>query len=459
MQTPAAQDSGARPPLQDCCVQDVADYIATGQARRIVVMLGAGVSVSAGIPDFRTPGSGLYANLQKFNLPNPEAICELSFFKKNPAPFYQLMKDLWPGQYRPTPAHYFVRLLHEKGLLLRCFTQNIDSLETRAGIPAEQLVAAHGNFDTARCIKTGRSVPIAELEEAVMNGTWQELRQKYRGLVKPDVVLFGEKLPHRFEQCRRRDAPQADLLLVMGTSLQVEPFASLMHDVRSDVPRLLLNRELVGRRDSKGRLGFRFEADDNERDVAMLTECDNGVLVLATLLGWQDELATLMEGAGHRWIPPTDLPRLALWPWSSTLQYVVSGGDSDPFCIARLLPATAQVRVRWRSASAWSCIGGAWLVNSQATPLCNREAKPEPEGKKKEECRAHVPETTPGRLFATAPNPEAVCGSVCLASLPHLPGSWHVELHSVDGVPLTILGPFSLPSDSLADAMDRLRLH
>ena len=78
-------------------------------------MVGAGISVNAGIPDFRTPGTGLYDNLHKYNLPDPTAVFDINFFRENPAPFYLLARELFPGQYLPTPTHYFLRLLHEKG--------------------------------------------------------------------------------------------------------------------------------------------------------------------------------------------------------------------------------------------------------------------------------------------------------------------------------------------------------
>lgn len=85
------------------------------------------------VTDFphRSPGSGLYDNLQQYDLPYAEAIFEIGFFHQNPNPFFALAKELYPGNYQPNLTHYFVRLLHEKGQLLRMYTQNIDGLERR----------------------------------------------------------------------------------------------------------------------------------------------------------------------------------------------------------------------------------------------------------------------------------------------------------------------------------------
>ena len=75
-------------------------------------MAGAGISVSAGIPDFRTPGTGLYDNLQKYDLPHPQAIFSIDYFRERPGAFYALCRELWPGTYAPTATHLFIRLLH-----------------------------------------------------------------------------------------------------------------------------------------------------------------------------------------------------------------------------------------------------------------------------------------------------------------------------------------------------------
>jgi NAD-dependent deacetylase sirtuin 2 len=109
-------------------------------------LAGAGLSVSAGIPDFRTPGTGLYDNLQRYKLPYPTAIFELRYFREYPLPFYLLAREMFPGKWAPTPGHYFVKLLEEKGVLLRAFTQNIDTLERVAGVSTDLIVEAHGSF-------------------------------------------------------------------------------------------------------------------------------------------------------------------------------------------------------------------------------------------------------------------------------------------------------------------------
>lgn len=92
--------------------------------KKIIIAAGAGISTSAGIPDFRSPKTGLYSNLQKYQLPFPEAVFEIGYFLKKPEAFFSLSKELAPGKYKPTPTHVFFRLLHEKKVLSKVFTQN-----------------------------------------------------------------------------------------------------------------------------------------------------------------------------------------------------------------------------------------------------------------------------------------------------------------------------------------------
>ncbi|XP_039767285.1 NAD-dependent protein deacetylase sirtuin-3, mitochondrial isoform X3 [Ornithorhynchus anatinus] len=190
-------ESGGREGLS---LRDIAERIRRRECHRLVVMAGAGISTPSGIPDFRprapsippcrSPGSGLYSNLQQYAIPYPEAIFELAFFHRDPKPFFTLAKELYPGNYRPNFAHYFLRLLHDKGLLLRLYTQNIDGLERAAGIPPSKLVEAHGTFASATCTVCLREYP--------------------------------------------------------GEDFRVEPFASLAGAARSSTPRVLINRDAVG---------------------------------------------------------------------------------------------------------------------------------------------------------------------------------------------------------------------
>jgi len=275
----------------------VAEYITNQKAKRIIVMVGAGISVAAGIPDFRTPGTGLYDNLQAYGLPHPMAIFEVDFFRKRPEPFYRLAQELYPGNYQPTATHCFLKVLHDKGLLLRCFSQNIDSLETLAGLPVEKLVAAHGNFDKAACIDCNREHDTEQVKAHVDQGKVLQC-EECGGYVKPSIIFFGENLPAKFFECWEKDFPQCDLLIVMGTSLSVTPFASLIGYVdKKKCPRLLINRERAGEISEKmyrggARKGF-FWGKNNYRDALYLGDCDTGVRELCEKLGWTDELETI----------------------------------------------------------------------------------------------------------------------------------------------------------------------
>lgn len=280
--TPVAEDV---PPvtLYGRTIEAVADYIKKNNVKRIVVMTGAGISTSAGIPDFRSPNTGLYANLARLNLPYAEAVFDISYFRTNPRPFYELAHELYPGKFRPTITHSFISLLQKKGMLLKAFTQNIDCLEREAGVLDENIVEAHGSFATQRCIECHTEYPKDKMLEAVSAKNVPHcVRSKCDGLVKPDIVFFGEALPETFHRNRSLPA-MADLAIVMGTSLTVQPFASLPSFVREETPRVLINLERVGG------LGSRPD------DVLLLEDCDAGVRRFADALGWREELEAHWE--------------------------------------------------------------------------------------------------------------------------------------------------------------------
>ncbi|XP_044264895.1 NAD-dependent protein deacetylase sirtuin-2 isoform X2 [Tribolium madens] len=287
--------------LDNVSVDGIVDYIKKKNCKNIITMAGAGISTSAGIPDFRSPGSGLYDNLQKYNLPHPQAIFELDFFHKNPKPFFTLAKELYPGSFKPTISHYFIKLLIEKDLLLRHYTQNIDTLERIAGIPEEKVVEAHGTFYTGHCLECRKEFKLEWMKERIFKDEVPECESKNcKGVVKPDIVFFGEALPEKFYGLIETDFKKCDLLIILGSSLVVQPFASLADRVPNTCPRLLINREKVNNSSGIKALfgfgsGFDFDGKNNTRDVAWIGDCDEGCQLLADKLGWGDELKKLRQ--------------------------------------------------------------------------------------------------------------------------------------------------------------------
>ncbi|CAL8263742.1 unnamed protein product [Merluccius merluccius] len=296
--TPSSVNHQARPRVKSSCshggLASVARLVKLGRCKNIVVVAGAGISTASGIPDFRTPGTGLYANLERYNLPYPEAVFNIDYFSDHPQAFFSLAKELYPGSHRPNYIHYFIRMLHHKGLLLRVFTQNIDGLERMCGIPDDKLVEAHGNFATASCHLCYTPYPADNAKVAIMSGNVPTC-SFCSGAVKPDVVFFGEDLPQKYF-LHSKDFPKADLLIIMGTSLQIEPFASLVNTVRSSVPRLLLNRHAVGP----------FEKTPLRRaDHVELGDLVDSVQRFAQILGWSTEIEHLMRSQGNWCMSPS----------------------------------------------------------------------------------------------------------------------------------------------------------
>ncbi|XP_066249787.1 NAD-dependent protein deacetylase sirtuin-2 [Euwallacea similis] len=290
--------------LDDVSIDGIVEYINKKGCKNVITMAGAGISTSAGIPDFRSAGTGLYHNLEKYNLPHPHAIFEIDYFNENPKPFFVLAKELYPGAFKPTLCHYFIKLLQDKGLLLRHYTQNIDMLERVAGVPEEKLVEAHGTFYTGHCLECRAKYDLEWLRERIFNDEIP-ICSHCPGVVKPDIVFFGENLPDNFHHSVERDFPKCDLLIILGSSLVVHPFAGLVDLVSSMTPRLLINREKVGQRTGIMAMmgvsgGLEFDLKGNTRDVAWLGDCDDGCLALAEKLGWGDELTKLVKTEHER---------------------------------------------------------------------------------------------------------------------------------------------------------------
>uniref|UniRef100_A0A0A9YER2 NAD-dependent deacetylase sirtuin-2 n=1 Tax=Lygus hesperus TaxID=30085 RepID=A0A0A9YER2_LYGHE len=272
------------------------------EIKKVVTLSGAGISTAAGIPDFRSPDTGLYDKLKKYNLPYAQAVFERKYFDKNPKPFFALLKETLCKEYKPTIAHYFIKLLEEKGLLLRHFTQNVDGLERLAGVSDTRMIEAHGTVYTSRCMKCKTEYDLQWLRDQLIyqGKSIPYCQEPYcQGIVKPNVILFGETLDSQFSTAVNKDLPRCDLLIVMGTSLVVEPFASAVKKVHSSCSRIIINNIPVGEH-----LGIVYEGSkdfsrkkrkDSWRDIFIQGSCDDGVLHLAKLFKWERELEDLIK--------------------------------------------------------------------------------------------------------------------------------------------------------------------
>ena len=127
-------------------------------SKNIVVITGAGISTSLGIPDFRSKHTGLYSQLEHLGLTDPQEVFDIRLFRENPSVFYSVAKDILPSTRKFSPTHAFIKLLQDKRKLLTNYTQNIDNLESFAGIIPEKLIQCHGSFATATCIECRQRV-------------------------------------------------------------------------------------------------------------------------------------------------------------------------------------------------------------------------------------------------------------------------------------------------------------
>jgi NAD-dependent deacetylase len=208
----------------------VAGQVATDQAVRLaelirescctVALTGAGISVPSGIPDFRTPGEGIWEKV------DPMEVAHIDAFRRDPARFWGFYRQRLQmlGDKEPNGAHEALADLEKRGLLEAVITQNIDTLHTKAG--SERVIEVHGSIRTSSCQSCGARIETAGIEE-LFDEHGAAICSSCGGNLKPDVVLFGEMLPAEAIAEAEALAARADLMLCIGSSLEVFPVAGL----------------------------------------------------------------------------------------------------------------------------------------------------------------------------------------------------------------------------------------
>jgi NAD-dependent protein deacetylase/lipoamidase len=208
----------------------VAGQVATDHAQRLaeliressctVALTGAGISVPSGIPDFRSPGEGLWEKV------DPMEVAHIDAFRRDPAKFWSFYRPRLNslGDVEANGAHDALAELERRGLLEAVITQNIDQLHHKAG--SERVIEVHGSIRTSSCQSCGAAFPLDRVE-SLFGEDGAARCTECGGPVKPDVVLFGELLPEQAMADAQSLAERAELMLCVGSSLEVYPVAGL----------------------------------------------------------------------------------------------------------------------------------------------------------------------------------------------------------------------------------------
>ena len=208
-------------------INQAADLIIS--SGKIVVFTGAGISTESGIPDFRSPG-GLWS---KFD---PDDFTYQKFIS-DPASRRRHWQLLWgqrlAREVKPNPAHYAIAALDGLGKLDCVITQNVDNLHQAAGVPQDKVFELHGNMQRVICLGCGRRYPTAQIRARLDKGKEVPDCMSCHGILKPDVILFGEALPEAVLNEATSRSHDCDLFIVIGSALVVYP-AALMPAYAAD---------------------------------------------------------------------------------------------------------------------------------------------------------------------------------------------------------------------------------
>lgn len=207
-------------------------------SRYPIAFTGAGISTDSGIPDFRSGNSGLWQNI------DPMVVASIYGFRRNPQAFYDWVRPLTKTtiEAEPNAAHYALAHLEQRQCLQAVITQNIDMLHTRAG--TQQIYELHGHMREATCISCFAIYDNRPLMDQFMQDGRVPSCPQCGGVMKPNVILFGEQLPMTELQGAQNAARQCDLMVIIGSSLEVAPAGDLpVYAKRNGAKLVMINLE------------------------------------------------------------------------------------------------------------------------------------------------------------------------------------------------------------------------
>jgi len=206
-----------------------------------VALTGAGISTPSGIPDFRSPGSGLWSKFDPFE------VASIYAFKRRPQDFYDWIHPIAKKTFEAEPnvAHLALAQMESNGSLKGVITQNVDMLHTRAG--SKSVYEVHGHLREMTCLVCYEVYPSGPLLESFIESGEMPVCDKCQGVLKPNVILIGEQLPIRVMNEVNRMTRACDLMLVVGSSLEMAPVGDLpVVAVHSGARLIIINNEPTG---------------------------------------------------------------------------------------------------------------------------------------------------------------------------------------------------------------------
>lgn len=294
----------------DVRIQEIINDILDDKIRKIIILSGSGISTITGIPDFRSQG-GLYNTLRPELLTatdkeknilkkDPTYVVHYDMFKNNPLPYLEIRRPFILGTYekkwKPSIAHVFQKILEDKKLLKRVYTQNIDGLDLQTGLSKNNIINVHGNMSEICCEfckdKYQHEKFIKHVKNNIRNiyDPSDKTQSKHLlceccGLagIKPNTVMYGRQIDTEIFDKVDTDFFSCDLLIITGTSLTVNPACTFINQLKPNTRRLVINNQYIGED-----LGMNYSHKSN--DSILLGDIDNGFLTLIDKLGWINDL-------------------------------------------------------------------------------------------------------------------------------------------------------------------------
>lgn len=230
-------------------------------AKNIYFLTGAGISTNAGIPDFRSK-TGWYSK-------EPEDILSFSNFMKNPREVYNFLYKYYKlvNKAEPTLSHKIISNLEDMGKNVTVITQNIDKLHEKAS--SSDIIEYHGGLDRANCVLCNKEYNIDYILNDNINSDDFNYKCECGGYIKPNITLFGEDILEL--SFAKKEISRADLVVIIGTSLEVQPFCELPNYAPLDTPIIILNKSAT-------------HLDDNRMSVSIKENCDDSLFKIFSRL-------------------------------------------------------------------------------------------------------------------------------------------------------------------------------